>query len=161
MLLGWRWMGLVTPCCSPSLLCLFPSLLCFPLKLCLTQPPAFHTPFYVSLSCLVHHPLMLLLWSLFMICLSLLENLLVCWIEKRTDPDSCWRQHQSCGWHSLGIQILTSWHIHTHTQIHTAAAAAAAFPVQSLFYCLVCCPRYLRGARTGTKRIWAAVPWCD
>lgn len=40
------------------------SLLCFPLKLCLTSPPVFHTPFYVSLSCSVYHPLMLL----FMIC---------------------------------------------------------------------------------------------
>lgn len=39
----------------------FPSSLCFPLKRCLTSPPAFHTRFYVSFPSMLYHPLMLLL----------------------------------------------------------------------------------------------------
>lgn len=93
--------------------------MCFPLKLCLTSPPAFHTPFNVSLSRSVYHPLMLLLWSVFMIslplslCLSLSANPLVCSREGIVD----WM------WFILTpasgvLWLAPSWHAdtHTHTQ---------------------------------------------
>ena len=114
------------PCALPSLSCalfffFLSSSLCFPLELCLSSPPAFHTPFYVSLSLSVYHPLMLLLWSVFMISLSfsLSANLLVCcrdgiadWLWFILTPASV-------------LWLAQSWHAYTHTLWHTHTHRAA------------------------------------
>lgn len=152
------------PCALPPshvVVFFFLSSLCFPLKHCLTSPPAFHTPFYVSFSSMLYHPLMLLLWSVFMIslCLSLYRALGM--LQRKTSRLTVIHCDASI---SLVAGTVLAWR-YTHAETH---ARRAAFPVQSLLYSLVHphphplpLPWYQRGSRTGSKHTWAAVLLCD
>ena len=58
------------------------------------------------------------------------------------------------------LWLAQSWHADTHTNTRTHKHMGTAFPVWSLLYWLVRCPRYQRGAKAGTKHTWAAM-WLD
>lgn len=157
--------GLGVTMCSSSPLCAFSSSLCFPLKLCLTSLLPFPFMFPPLARSITHWCWFydLFLWSPSLpLCLSHSESRLVCCWDGRADwmwfiltPESVLWLAQS--WHA---DTHTSWHMRLHTYTHIYIYTAA-FLVRSLFYWLVCCPRYQTEVRTGTEHTWAAALWCD
>lgn len=66
---------------------------------------------------------------LFFFCSAPLTSWFAAGMELQIDCDLCRRQHQSCGWHWLGMKTHTCWraYAYTHTHIHAHRALPGRF----------------------------------